>query len=184
MPADMQQAFGSAVRARRAELGITLNQLAYSTGVSAGALSRIERGTLNTSLQNAVAIASALSSELSDLLDFGESLSVTRQEAAQEFIDPDSGVCRTLLGRPGHGAELVRYALPGHSATAEFAPHRARTVETFHILTGRVSIFAEDEELTTLAAGDTAQAPGDRRHHFSNPDATEATLILLITSPR
>ena len=43
--------FGAAVRARRAQLGITLDQLAQASGVSPGALSRVERGLLATSLQ-------------------------------------------------------------------------------------------------------------------------------------
>ncbi|HIW90315.1 MAG TPA: XRE family transcriptional regulator [Candidatus Corynebacterium avicola] len=184
MPADTQRAFGAAVRSRRAELGITLQQLAETTGISGGALSRIERGALNTSLQNAVAIASALGTELNDLLDAGDALTVTRRSEAREFVDPESGVVRTMLGRPSPGVELIRYALPGHSVTPEFAPHKARTVETIHLLTGRVGIFAEAEEVATLDAGDTAQVPGDRHHHLENPGPTEATLILLIASPR
>lgn len=180
----MQQVFGASVRARRAEVGITLNQLAQSSGVSSGALSRIERGTLNTSLQNAVAIASALGSELGDLLSSGKAVSITRQGEAQEFTDPDSGVRRRLLARPSPGAELVHYTLPGDSTTPEFAPHPARTVETFHVLTGTVTIIGEDRELAALSPGDTAQAPGDQRHRIKNPDNSEATLILLMSTPR
>ena len=55
-------AFGAAVRARRAQLGITLDQLAQASGVSPGALSRVERGLLATSLRNAMAIAHGVSS--------------------------------------------------------------------------------------------------------------------------
>ena len=45
--ADADAQFGMAVRARRAQLGITLDQLAVASGVSSGALSRVERGLLS-----------------------------------------------------------------------------------------------------------------------------------------
>ena len=60
--------FGAAVRARRAQLGITLDQLAQASGVSPGALSRVERGLLATSLRNAMAIARGLGCELGELV--------------------------------------------------------------------------------------------------------------------
>jgi transcriptional regulator with XRE-family HTH domain len=42
--ADSDLQFGLAVRARRAQLAITLDQLAQASGVTSGALSRVERG--------------------------------------------------------------------------------------------------------------------------------------------
>lgn len=184
MALDTRQTFGVAVRARRAELGITLEQLARTTGVSTGALSRIERGTLNTSLHNAVSIATGLGVELGELMSPDTGLSVVRRDDAQDYIDAETGVRRRLLGRPGPGIELVHYTLPGRTSTPEFAPHRARTVETFSVLAGIARIYGDGVELATLSVGDTAQAPGDRSHRIENPRAAEARLILLITSPR
>ena len=65
---DADQLFGQAARARRNQLGITLEQLAQVSSVSTGALSKIERGRLSPSLRNAVAIAHALGCEVNDLL--------------------------------------------------------------------------------------------------------------------
>lgn len=56
--------FGQAVRTRRTQLGVTLDQLAETSGVSAAALSRVERGLLSPSLRNAMAIARGLGCEL------------------------------------------------------------------------------------------------------------------------
>lgn len=184
MAPDTRLAFGAAVRSRRAELGITLEQLAQTSGVSTGALSRIERGTLNTSLQNAVGIAAGLGVELGELISSGADLEVVRRGEAQEYIDSETEVRRRLIGRPAPGVELVHYTLPRSTSTPEFAPHRTRTVETFHVLAGTVRIYGDGVELATLSAGDTAQAPGDRSHRIENPGRSEARLVLLITSPR
>ena len=64
---DMQ--FGNGVRARRSQLGVTLDQLAESSGVSAAALSRVERGLLSPTLRNAIAIARGLGCELAELVE-------------------------------------------------------------------------------------------------------------------
>lgn len=184
MTSSTQQAFGAAVRSRRAELGITLEQLAQASGVSQGALSRIERGTLNTSLHNALAIASSLGSDLDELVSQPTASTVLRHDEGQVFIDPDIGTRRKLLARPSAGVELIHYTLPGKTTTPEFSPHRPRTIETCHVLKGTVTIISDDAELVTLKAGDTAQTPGDHRHRMANPGTTEAALILLMASPR
>lgn len=179
-----QQAFGLAVRARRAEVGITLEQLAQACGVSPGALSRIERGTLNTGLQNAVAIASSLGSELSELLAPTPELLVLRSDEGQVYVDPATGIRRKLLARPTPGTELIHYTLPAQTATAALAPHRPRTTETFHVTTGRIRITSDAVEPFTLETGDTAQTPGDHHHQIDNLHDVEATVIILTVSPR
>ena len=184
MTTSTQRAFGAAVRSRRAELGITLEQLAQASGVSQGALSRIERGTLNPSLSNALAIASSVGSDVDELLSQPTAATVLRHDEGQVFVDPEIGTRRKLLSRPSVGIELIHYTLPGKTTTPEFAPHRARTIETYYVLKGAVTIISDDAELVTLKAGDTAQTPGDRRHRMSNPGTTEAILMLLIASPR
>ncbi|XPP27729.1 MAG: helix-turn-helix domain-containing protein [Leucobacter sp.] len=176
------EAFGAAVRRRRAELGITLDQLALASGVSAGALSRIERGTLNTSLQNAAAIAGSLGSALDELLAPAAAPVVLRSGEGQLFADPDTGVQRRLLARPAAGLEVIHYLLPGRAVTADFAAHRPRTLEVFHVIAGSVRVVAGGEALT-LAPGDTAQLPGDRPHRIENAGDEAAKLILVITTP-
>ncbi|AZZ39716.1 helix-turn-helix domain-containing protein [Acidipropionibacterium jensenii] len=183
VPATPQERFGAAVRARRAELGITLEQLAHASGVSAGSLSRLERGSLNPSLQSAIAISESLGSDLNELTRPAAELTVLRRDEGPEYVDPDTGIRRKLLARPVAGVELIHYTLPGRSTTAEFAPHPAKTVETFHVITGTVVILTDGAELVRLDHGDTAQTPGDRYHRISNPLDQEATLTIVTTIP-
>ncbi|MFJ9901100.1 helix-turn-helix domain-containing protein [Streptomyces sp. NPDC091280] len=175
--------FGIAMRARRAEAGITLEQLAAACGVSIGTLSRIERSGLNTSLANAVAIATSLGTTVDALLQARQEVSVQRAGDAQTFTDQDSGVVRTLIARPTAAAELIRYTLPAKTSTARFAPHGPGTTEILHVTAGAVTISSGPDEPITLQSGDTAHMPADREHQLSNPAHEPSTIVILIIRP-
>lgn len=98
--------FGTAVRTRRAQLGITLDQLAQASGVSAAALSRVERGLLSPSLRNALAIAQGLGCELAELVA-RESAHITRAGHNLRFLDEATGIERVALARPSPDVELL-----------------------------------------------------------------------------
>ncbi|MCG7311277.1 helix-turn-helix domain-containing protein [Brachybacterium sp. ACRRE] len=175
---------GPAIRARRAELGITLHQLSEATGVSRGTLSRIENNTLSTSLANALAIASALSVDLSELLDEPES-QLVRAEDATRYTDA-SGITRITLAQPSPGIQLLRYEVPAGAASTRFAAHRGRTQEVLHILEGRLVFETEGDshESHELGAGDTFTVRADREHRLSNPGEEPCILHMLTVSPR
>lgn len=181
MPETQDARFGPAVRARRAELGITLDQLAEASGISRGTLSRIENNALSTSLVNALAIASALSVDLGDLLAGAETTLTTAGEATR-FTDA-SGVVRTALARPAPGVELLAFEIPAGATSAEFAPHRPRTREVLHVLAGRLVYEVADTE-HRLSTGDTLTARADHPHRLHNPGGTTCVLHMLTVSPR
>lgn len=175
--------FGLAVRARRAQLGITLDQLATASGVSSGALSRVERGLLGVSLRNAMAIARGLDCELSELVQQPLSqVQVTRAGDYLRFVDDSTGVERLALAQPTPGIRLLQYSLPPGAASSHFAAHRTGTREVFHILAGQIRVWSGTES-TLLQAGDTATLVMDTEHHFRNEGETPASLMLLVISP-
>lgn len=174
--------FGTAVRARRAQLGITLDQLAQSSGVSPGALSRVERGLLGPSLRNAMAIAHGLGCELGELLQPGAQAVVTRKGEHQRYLHEDSGVERMALARPAPGIEWVEYRLPPGAQSSHFAPHRSGTREVFHLLDGTVRIWTGAHSVQ-LRSGDTAVLTMDVEHRFINEGRKPARLMLLVVAP-
>ncbi len=180
----MQSEFGAAVRVRRGELGMTLEQLAEASGVSMATLSRLERGALNPSLSRAVAIAAALGADLDSLLTQRPAITVVRRDAAPARFDADTGTTRRSLARPAPGIEVVRYEIAPASSTREFAAHPVRTVETFHVLRGEVTLVGDDVDLATLEQGDTAEVRGDHRHRIVNAGSDPAEVLLVITRPR
>ena len=179
---DTDAQFGAAVRARRAQLGITLDQLAQASGVSSGALSRVERGLLSASLRKAMAIARGLGSDLSDLVRPVAGPHITRAGEHQRFVYGDTGVERVALAQPLPGLELLQFELPSGAESSHFAAHRAGTREVFHILKGQVRVWS-GEESVLLRAGDTAVLSMDTEHRFINAGNSQARFILMVASP-
>ncbi|MDO5087795.1 MAG: XRE family transcriptional regulator [Comamonadaceae bacterium] len=179
-------AFGAAVRARRAVIGITLEQLAEATGISRSALSRIERDELGTSLNYGLAIAQALGCELQELLAAPAATRITQLTRAGEglrYTDPASGVQRRTLAEPGPGLQWLAYTLPAGATTSRFAAHPAGSCECFHVIQGAVLIEVDGQRLR-LGPGDTACLRADAEHHFRNTGRGKARVMLLVAQPR
>ena len=174
--------FGLAVRSRRAQLGITLDQLAEASGVSPGALSRVERGLLGASLRNALAIARGLDCDLGELIQPEGEVQITRKGEHRRYLHDDSGVERLAIANPVPGTALVQYSLPPGAESNHFAAHRAGTREVFHILDGSVRVWAGQESML-LHAGDTAVLEMDTEHRFANEGRKNARFMLLVIAP-
>lgn len=170
--------FGSAVRQRRLELGITLDQLADSSGVSAGTLSRIERAMLSPSLRNAVSIAKGLGCDLSELIH-EETAEITRAGEHLRFADEATGIVRIALARPSPAVELISYQVPPGASSARFSAHISGSREVFHVIAGALEVRT-GEQVFLLGAGDTATVRVDCEHWFLNPGDESAYFILTI----
>ncbi len=175
---DADQLFGQAIRARRNQLGITLEQLAQVSGVSTGALSKIERGRLSPSLRNAVAIAHALGCEINDLLPT-QTTAIHRQQDHLLVTDAANGIVRRTLARPSVDIELLSYTVPTGAQSPTFPPHKKGTLEIFYVLAGSLKIQAGNE-VFELYQGDSAVITVDVEHRFFNSGTTTAEFTLLI----
>ncbi|AGT09864.1 helix-turn-helix domain-containing protein [Paracoccus aminophilus] len=170
--------FGIAVRSRRAELGITLEQLAANSGVSVAALSRLERGLLGPSLRNALAIARALGCDLTNLIE-SPAAQVTRAGDNLRYFDAATGIERLALARPAPHLELLLYTVPAGQSSVRFAAHRPGTREVFHLLSGELELHHGPDPLV-LKAGDSATVRADHEHWFTARGSETARFILLV----
>ena len=173
--------FGNAVRARRTQLGITLDQLAETSGVSSAALSRVERGLLSPSLRSAIAIARGLGCELGEMIE-RDGAQVTRAGETLCYLDESTGIERLTLARPTPDVELLIYTVPAGAQSSRFAAHLPGTREIFHILAGRLEVHTAQETFT-LGAGDTATLRVDSEHWFKGIAAGHTRLILAVIGP-
>lgn len=64
------KALGKRIRSLRNEKNMSMEQLAYSTGIEYSQLSRIELGQVNTSVSHVAAIAETLKVPIASLFDF------------------------------------------------------------------------------------------------------------------
>ena len=173
--------FGNAVRTRRTQLGVTLDQLAETSGVSAAALSRVERGLLSPTLRNAIAIARGLGCELAELVE-RETAEITRAADNLRFFDEATRIERLALARPTPDVELLCYTVPVGSTSSRFAAHKPGTREIFHILAGQLEVHTALETIT-LNAGDTATLRVDSEHWFKSIGEEPARIIVTILGP-
>ena len=63
----LREALGSAIREKRKQLGLTLSNMSYRTGVSLGYLSQIELGKNSASIETLYRICLALGMKMSEL---------------------------------------------------------------------------------------------------------------------
>ena len=90
---NLEQAIGRAVREFRKALGITVADLATSTGLSVGMLSKIENGAISPSLTTLQAVARALGMPITDLFKRFE------EPRNAVFVRPERA-CRSSAGVP------------------------------------------------------------------------------------
>lgn len=173
--------FGNAVRTRRTQLGVTLDQLAETSGVSAAALSRVERGLLSPTLRNAIAIARGLGCELMELVE-RQGAEITRAGDNLRFFDEATGIERLALARPTPDLELLTYTFPPGAASSHFAAHKPGTREIFYLLSGRLEIHTS-QEAVRLNAGDTVTMRVDSEHWFKSIGEQSARIILVVLGP-
>lgn len=80
MATNIRSSFGNMVRQKRMLLGISQEELAFSSGLHRTYISDIERGTRNVALENIEKIANALGIQPKDLLDFTTSSNFQQKE--------------------------------------------------------------------------------------------------------
>jgi len=97
-PHDTDVAFGSRIRLRRRQLGLSQDQLAQRAGVTFQQVQKYERGTNRVSISRALLIAQALDCRLVDLIGDldGEAAPLRIEDETVSFLDGDEGA-RSLL---------------------------------------------------------------------------------------
>jgi transcriptional regulator with XRE-family HTH domain len=165
----------SAVRARRRRLGLTLQELAGKSGLSAPFLSQVERSQTTPSITSLLAIAQALQVDIHYFINPPPSSQVVRRAKSPELIDTGSPVRYVRLsgGHPERQMEALMMSIPPGTK----APATARQGEGFYyILEGELKMTMGNETFI-LGPGDTAHF--DQRHSFEMANAGKRVLRML-----
>lgn len=147
---------GCQIRARRQQQGLTLDELAGRSGVSAAMLSEVERSVKNPTVRLAWQIARALGCSLTELLDEpGAPTTLVRAGERRTLIDPETGVVRHGVSTSlmHGGLEVVTYVLPDGASSGALPANRPGVVEHVAVARGQLALRIGDEEVD-LAAGD------------------------------
>ena len=136
---------GESVRRRRRQQGLTLEELATSSGVSTAMLSEVERGVKNPTVRLAYQIARALGCSLTDLIEesFEPIVRVIKEGERRVLVDPETGVVRhgisSELMHPG--IELAWYSIPPKSTAGEMEPNRHGIIEHATVIHGKLTLL-------------------------------------------
>ena len=182
------RALGHMIRARRTELGLTLEALAKRAGVSRAMLSDIERDVKNPTIKVLCQIAEGLGCTVSYLLgeQLGkpvESMQIVRKNERRVLIDPQSGVERHLVAPAlqHHGIEVLWYIIPPEQRTGVLPPHQQGVEEHITVVQGCLHC-ALGEQHAILEVGDSVFFSADVMHDFYNPGPDVCTYFLIIDS--
>ncbi len=172
---------GERVRARRRELGATLDDIAERAGVSRSMVSDIERGAKVPTVIVLDRIAAALGTTIARLLDVARPSRVTVRRRDQQEVERDRAGAewRGLApANPEQSGELAHLLLPPGVGTGPCAPAPPGSRCTLVVDSGTLRLVVADEE-QTLHTGDSAAFADDCAHSFVNSGATPCSVYLI-----
>lgn len=178
-------ALADTIKRRRAALGLSLNDLASISGVSAAMLSAVERGQKSPTIRVLSHVAEALGCSISELLTAPEAvqLRISRASSRRRVVDLESGIERVSFGGVASvdGLDVVVYRLPARTDTGTFAPHREGVVEHLVVIRGTVEVHVGDS-VATLTVDDSVTYAANTTHRYRNRGTAAAELVLIIDS--
>jgi transcriptional regulator with XRE-family HTH domain len=174
---------GEGIRRDRLRRGLTLAQLATQVNLTVSALSQIERGASDPSLNSLRRIAQAFDVPMFQFL-VGTSPReiVVRRDRRIRLTFPNRELEYELVSADTSGEfEVLALALsPGGTTGAQAGSHASE--ECAVVLSGRVVAEVAGQEYD-LGPGDSIKIHRELPHKFSNPNDEEAELLIIIDPP-
>src|SRR5258708_18504199 len=162
------------LRQRRKARGLSLDDLARSSGVSRAALSQIETSKSNPTVGVLWKVAVGLGVPFAELIGAPRSgVVVLRRHDAQVLRSSDGKLESRPLAPAGASPLVELYELRlAARATHASEPHAPGTHEVIVVLSGQLRMHVHDE-MYELSAGDSIAFAADRPHAYENPTGAE-----------
>ncbi|MGC9497795.1 helix-turn-helix domain-containing protein [Streptomyces sp. WG7] len=165
---------GPRLRALRRDRGITLADLAATTGVSESTLSRLENGQRRPSLELLLPLARTYDVPLDDLVG------APRTGDPRIHLKPIRRFGMTfvpLSRRPG-GVHAFKMVIPAQPEPLEPTPQTHEGFEWLYVLNGRLRLVIGERDLT-LPAGEAAEFDTSLPHWLGSADGGAVELLIL-----
>ncbi|GAA3328221.1 MULTISPECIES: cupin domain-containing protein [Paeniglutamicibacter] len=172
-PSSAALAIGSRIRAARHAQRLTIDQIAESTGLTKGFLSRVERDLTSPSVASLVTLCQVLSLEVGELFTQPDTHVVRLAEAPRISLGGEGIVERLVTARSERRLQVIRAVIAPHGEGEKELYSVDCEVEVLHVLSGRFVLIFANERLD-LDAGDTVTFPGREPHSWKNPTGEEA----------
>jgi transcriptional regulator with XRE-family HTH domain len=163
------------LRQRRKARGLSLDDLARSSGVSRAALSQIETCKSNPTVGVLWKIAVGLGVPFAELIGAPRSGAVVLRRADSQVLRSADGRFESRPLSPAGSSPLVElYELRLSARSTHISePHAPGTQEVVVVLTGQLRMHVQDETFE-LGSGDSVAFAADRAHTYENPSNAEA----------
>ena len=168
------EAVGPRLRALRKRRGVTLAQLAETTGISVSTLSRLESGQRRPTLELLLPLARAHQVPLDELVD-APATGDPRVHARP--IVRNGATYLPLTRRPG-GLRAFKQILPPNTPAGALEQKTHEGYEWLYVLSGRVRLLLGEHDLV-LTAGEVAEFDTRVPHCVANPGPEPAEILNL-----
>ena len=167
---------GPALRARRKELGLSMQMVARKAGLSVGFISQIERGLSSPSLSSLVNLAHVLQRPVGAFLKQPEAPgSTTRGHDRATWSITDTGLSYERISARFAGSQLCSLIvhMPPGNRTEPMSHHGE---EMFFVLAGAMTVKVEDRA-DILQRGDSIHFDSQRTHSTWNHTDRTASIL-------
>ncbi|MFD5395201.1 helix-turn-helix domain-containing protein [Streptomyces sp. NPDC127097] len=171
---DVLDAVGPRLRVLRRDRGITLADLAATTGISESTLSRLENGQRRPSLELLLPLARTYDVPLDDLVG------APRTGDPRIHLKPIRRFGMTfvpLSRRPG-GVHAFKMIIPARPEPLEPTPRTHEGFEWLYVLNGRLRLVTGERDLT-LPPGEAAEFDTSLPHWLGSADGGVVELLIL-----
>ncbi|MEU7576208.1 XRE family transcriptional regulator [Streptomyces sp. NPDC041068] len=171
---DVLDAVGPRLRALRRDRGITLADLAATTGVSESTLSRLESGLRRPSLELLLPLARIYDVPLDDLVG------APRTGDPRIHLKPvhRHGMTFVPLSRRPGGVHAFKMLIPARPKPLEPTPQTHEGFEWLYVLAGRLRLVTGDRDLV-LPPGQAAEFDTSLPHWLGSADGGAVELLIL-----
>lgn len=176
-------AFGKRVRARRQQLGMTLEDVAQKSGLGRSIISYIERDRGSPSIASVLKLCRALGLGLSDLFDERPSTLIRRSDRRQVDLGGHGFSDFSLTPRNSkHILATWTELAPGASAGPDFYSLEAEE-ELILVLDGELHVRFEDNEIIMQAGDALTLNPRQKRVIGNHLDDRKTTVVFVYAPP-
>lgn len=179
---ELAVSLGEALRVRRKNRDLTLQQLADLCGLSQPFLSQLENGKAMPSLLALHQVAAALGTSAQELLQpsVAAEVSLVKGDSARCFELGSGTTACFLVEGANHQIETnLITAEPG--AEADELAHDGQ--EMIYVLEGSLSVSLREHDTVELSIGDAYTYPADVPHGWRNTGMKTARFLFITTPP-
>lgn len=172
---------GRRFRRLRLARGLSLSEVARSTGVSAGFLSALERGQMRASIATLKRIARFYKTNLLSFFEPSEQNQLLVSSGQRKILETTRGVRMELLAWGNTSLEPHLFRIQPGGGSGESYTHVGE--EFLHILKGQLELWLNETERYLLRPGDSFCFQSSVPHRWKNSGRGETCLLWINTPP-